>query len=366
MDCRDAARVFREWAQREGFLAATAEALPLTATAEELALIAATDAAKQTLRAKQVQLVGFNPAAAQVIVFMRLQPPAPKVVNRLPQAVGPFAIKYRQGVPNPIGNAPAAAYGAPPYTVRATGHARRYTCGSSISLGNFPSAGTLGCLVRDAAGGLFGLSNNHVSGGCSFAGVGMPVVAPGICDVHPGSIDVLTVGRHARSLPMVLGLPDVVDISANRDAAMFEVRNADALTSFQGSAYDTPAETAELVAGIQVEKVGRTTGHTAGVVLSEVYGPVNIFYQAPQYDFSGYVYFEHMFTVAGTASIFADGGDSGSLVTTVGADGIRRAVGIVVGVTTDGSSPGGKNTLILPIVPILNQLGVSLVSGFNL
>lgn len=365
MNCEDSARVFRDWAQIEGLLAPTAPPLALSANAAELALVVATEAAKQLLRSKQVQFVGFNPAASQIFVFMRLQPPAPKAVARLPQAIGEFAIKYRQGVPHPIGNVPAAAYGAPPYTVRQSATGQRYTCGSSISLGNFASAGTLGCLVRDAAGVMFGLSNNHVSGGCSFAGVGMPVVAPGICDVHPGSIDVLTLGRHARSLPMVLGWPDVVDISANRDAAMFTVRNADSLTSYQGGFYDTPAEAIPLAAGIQVEKVGRTTGHTAGTVVTEIFGPVNIMYRAPQYEFSGFVFFEHLFSVAGTTSVFADEGDSGSLVTTVGADGVRRAVGIVVGVTTDGSSPGGKSALILPIVPILGQLGVSLVSGHN-
>lgn len=366
MNCEDAARLFRNWAQVEGLLAPTAPPLVLSAKPDELALVIATEAAKQMLRSKQVQFVGFNPAASQIVVFLRLQPPAPKAVARLPQAIGDFAIKYRQGVPHPIGNVPAAAYGASPYTVRnsATG-GTRYTCGSSISLGNFASAGTLGCLVCDAAGVKFGLSNNHVSGGCSFAGIGMPIVAPGICDVHPGSIDVLTLGRHARSLPMISGWPDVVDISANRDAAMFTVGNADLLTSFQGSFYDTPAETTALVAGIQVEKVGRTTGHTIGTVVTEIFGPVNIMYRAPQYEFSGLVFFEHMFSVAGITSVFADEGDSGSLVTTVDADGVRRAVGIVVGITTDGSSPGGKNALILPIEPILAQLGVSLLSGHN-
>jgi hypothetical protein len=56
----------------------------------------------------------------------------------------------------------------------------RITCGSSISVGNNREAGTIGALLRDKQGQLYGLSCNHVTGGCSNARVGLPIVAPGI------------------------------------------------------------------------------------------------------------------------------------------------------------------------------------------
>lgn len=65
----------------------------------------------------------------------------------------------------------------------------RYPCGSSISIGNIIGAGTLTALVEDDDGKLLGLSCNHVTGLCNNTAREMPIVAPGILDVPPRSLD---------------------------------------------------------------------------------------------------------------------------------------------------------------------------------
>src|SRR5271156_3688862 len=121
-----------------------------------------------------------------------------KLLASIPASVDDVAITYRQGVQTPIGGTPSVPFGAPPFVVRNSPAGDRYTCGSSISVGNFRDAGTLGCLVRDGAGVLYGLSNNHVTGSCSFAGVGLPILAPGVYDVAPNSLPPFTLGFHHR------------------------------------------------------------------------------------------------------------------------------------------------------------------------
>jgi hypothetical protein len=100
-------------------------------------------------------------------------------------------------------------------------------------------------------------------------------------------------------------------------------------------------------------------------VISQVYGANHVFYQAQLYNFSGAVFFDPLFAIAGNTVQFSDQGDSGSLITTTDLVGNRTAVGIVVGSMNDGNASGGKSTLALPIEPILAALGVTLVSGHH-
>lgn len=366
MEARAAAKAFHDWAISEGLMSE-----PVTSsgsTADEIALVQpVTDKGKQLLRTKQVHAVGFDDDANRVVVFTRrAAPSAKKALAALPDHVDDVAIQYRQGMTTSIGSEPTAPFGSPPFTIRVNGAHHRYTCGSSISAGNARDAGTMGCLVQNAAGEIFGLSNNHVSGSCSFAGVGLPILAPGVIDVAPNSLNPFTIGLHHMSLPLVTGAPDNVDHKANRDAAIFRVVDSTVVSSFQGDAYDTPSDTAPIKAGMVVEKFGRTTGLTKGRVISEIFGAHPIQYNAQQYLFSGIVCFEPAFAIVGNATVFSENGDSGSLVTTVDpTTGIRLAVAIVVGGMQDGSAPGKRTTIALPIEPVLAGFGVSLVTGHN-
>jgi hypothetical protein len=361
-----AARVFFEWASSEG-LVPDKPLQDKQSTDAEFALVTPkTDPGIALLRSKQIEAVAFNDQTQQISVFTkRVAPKSKRHLALLPNRVDDVTIKYRQGVQEPIGGLPSSPHGGPAFVVRPAGGSNRYTCGSSISVGNYRDAGTIGCLVRDANGSLFGLTNNHVSGGCNFAGVGLPIVAPGIYDVVPNGLNPFTLGLHVRSLTMVPGSADNIDPTLNYDAAIFRISDQSMVTSFQRDVYDTPAGDVPLLPNMIVEKVGRTTGHTQGRVVGQIFGAHSVRYSAPLYAFNGDVFFEPVFAITGTVDVFSDNGDSGSLITTLDQNGQRFAVGIVVGGMNDGSAPGGKTTIALPIQPILAGLGVTLVSGHN-
>lgn len=323
-----------------------------------------TFAAIATLRQKQIRFVGVNPSAAEITVFLHRSAPSAKVLSTLPHQCDGYALKYRQGNPDPVNPANIAEANVT-CAIHASHGNSFYTCGSSISVGNARSAGTLGCLLRDAAGQIFGLSNNHVTGSCNYAPTGLPIVAPGVLDVGPTNPAPFTLGFHRSQLQMMMGDPTIVDATLNQDAAIFSVVPNGPVSSMQQSYYDTPSTTLPLQPGMNVEKVGRSSERTSGVVLSEIIGATAISYSAPHYGFSGQVYFEPMFLVHGIGDRFSEQGDSGALVTHVDADGARHAVGIVVAGADDSGAPGGKLSLILPIQPILTSFGLQLVTGHN-
>lgn len=367
MQACDAADVFQRWATVEGMFAeTTGSKVPAISSVEVSLIKPINDAGKNLLRSKRVQAVAFNDVNPSVIVLLRKAAPSLRRMGIMPAEVDNVPIYYRQGVQSPIGDETASPQGSPIYIVRSVGALQHYTCGSSISVGNWRDAGTLGCLVRDAKGDLFGLSNNHISGSCSFAGVGLPIVAPGIVDVAPNALPPFTLGFHETSLPLIAGSVDNVDHTKNLDAAIFRIRDSSQVSSYQGDAYDTPSTAAPLGADMIVEKVGRTTGHTLGKVIAQMNGPYSFPYSAALYDFAGRIFFDGVFAIAGSTGLFSDAGDSGSLITSTDAAGQRIAVGIVVGGMVDGKAPGGKLTMALSIDRILKELNVSLVCGHNI
>lgn len=316
------------------------------------------------LRARQVRFVTIDSVAQRISVFLRRASPTAKELKGLPASCNGFALRYHQGNPETVSSANVAEASSA-CAMHHVGGQDYYTCGSSISVGNNREAGTLGCLVRDAAGQLFGLTNNHVSGACSYAPAGLPVIAPGILDVSATNPHPFTVGVHARQLPMHVGDPSSIDHTENSDAALFQILDPSRISSMQRGHYDTPSSILDMIPGMQIQKVGRSTDLKSGVVLGEVIGAASISYAAGQYGFSGAVYFEPLWVVHGIGDLFSDSGDSGSLVTHVDSNGDRHAVGIVVAGCVDNSAPGNKRSLVLPLRSILNRLNVELVSNHN-
>jgi hypothetical protein len=365
MEAAAAAKNFHDCAATEGLMP-DGPVKPVSSTPDEFAHIEPlADAAKQILRRRAVLGIIFDQVNGAVVVLTKLAKPTKKQLTLLPNHIDDVSISYRQGSPTPIGGEPPRPFGNPPFVVRQVGGLDRYACGSSVSQGNSRDAGTMGCLVRDADGALYGLSNNHVTGGCSHAGVGLPILAPGVLDVMPASEDPFTIGYHERALDMMVGTPDNTNPANNLDAAIFKIADDAQVTSYQGLAYDTPTTTGAVVAGTTVEKVGRTTGHTQGTVVGQYYGGLSILYDMEIHHFRGRVFFEPVFVVKGKSGTFADSGDSGALVTMTDGPGQRDAIGIVVGGMVDRDAPGGVLTFILPITSILQKLGVALVSGHN-
>jgi hypothetical protein len=363
-DIRTTALQFLYWARNHGLLALDAyfpgEALDSPSFGDEPVGVAALG----VLRARQIRFVTIDSVTNRISVFLRRASPSIKELKELPKYCNGFSLNYHQGNPETV-EAANVAEATSTCAMHENGGARFYTCGSSISVGNNREAGTLGCLVRDDTGQLFGLSNNHVSGACSYAPTGLPVIAPGILDVSPTNPHPFTLGIHTRQLPMHVGDPSSIDHTQNSDAALFQIINPDAISSMQRKHYDTPNSVTNLEARMEVQKVGRTTGLKTGVVMGQIVGASAIYYAAGQYGFSGTVYFEPLWVVHGVGDVFSEAGDSGSLVTHVDAAGVRHAVGIVVGGCADNSAPGGKRSLILPLLSILNQFNVELVANHN-
>lgn len=317
------------------------------------------------LRQKQIRFVGIDETAQSITVYLHKATPSDRMMRDLPATADGHALRFRQGNPETVSPG-AVSEATSTCALHFKNNAHYYTCGSSVSVGNARLAGTLGCLLRDPiTGEMFGLSNNHVTGGCNYAPIGLPIVVPGIMDVTPDNPLPMTIGTHARQLPMLMGDPSQVNSALNRDAAVFKLINTDALSSMQQNHYDTPSAHLPLAVGMEVQKVGRTSELTHGIVQAQVLGPLAIGYAAPHYNFNGSIFFDPLFVVHGIGDRFSDGGDSGSLLTHVDAAGKRYAVGIVIGGCADNSAPGQKLSLVAPIEPILAEFALELVSGHN-
>ena len=248
----------------------------------------------------------------------------------------------------------------------------RIACGSSVGIGNQRNAGTLTALARQEGNGetLFGLSCNHVVGGCNTALPGTPIVVPGIQDVSADYPEVTIVGTHNSAARMSQGLPTVSDITDNSDLACFELdRTGRArLSSQQGTgpdAYDTPTKFAGAIEPeLAVKKWGRSTGFTTGRVATVLTEPEPVEYNVISYygpqqsqSFKGTIYFPQVYELIGSAARpFSLGGDSGALVVTH--DDSPEVVGVIIAGSPD-------KTLVLPLQPMLAQLKLMLASGVN-
>lgn len=307
------------------------------------------------LRKKLISLVAIKRRENKILIFTTKK--ITVVEERLlPKAFGGVEVEFLHGgvpVAQSLPNLGVA------YFQSSTG---AYCCGSSIHPARHIGAGTMGALVRDSHGTIFGLTNNHVSGDCNFSDLDTQILAPGHIDIQPGGIDPFTIGYHTATLPMVSGSPDNVNATDNSDAAIFRIKDAGQVSSMQGVYHDTPTKTVPLMDGMLVDKVGRTTGHRQGRVLAQVVG-----FEPCQYSINylnggkTIVYFDSSFIVFETPGQgrFCEPGDSGSLVTTTH-ENERKAGGLLYAGNTEGY------TFVLPIEPILSNLGVSLISGHNL
>lgn len=317
--------------------------------------LAITSQAERKFRIKGISYVGFNEANEELVIITDKKltkadlETVPSTINEL------IKVSYIYGA-EAQASPPVNSKVRYPYFCTAAG---KYACGSSIHPARFVGAGTMGALVATDSGELFGLSNNHVSGLCNFSLEGEKILAPGHLDIASNGIDPFTVGYHHQSLTFTPGDPYNIDISENSDAAIFKISNVNLMSSMQGIYYDTPHTTIEPRANLYVEKVGRTTGHTEGIVRAKIITPFGVGYNVPSVG-NTVTYFTGIYLIVSATggSSFSEPGDSGSLaVGTV--DGEKYSVGLVFA----GDNRG--NSYILPIQPILTKLGVNLVSSYN-
>jgi hypothetical protein len=312
---------------------------------------------KQTLMRRAINLVGYNEEEKKVIIFTHTK------LNKGEREKMPFHVAQGVTIEYHVGGVASVRGGVPapginyPYFLKDGA----ICCGSSIHPVNCLGAGTLGALVKDGSGKFYGLSNNHVTGACNCAPPGLPILCPGPIDANEDSISPFTIGRHTRLLPINEGTPENIDVSKNWDAAVFEIEDAAEVSSMQGEVCDTPSVVSMPTGGMRVEKVGRTTGLTSGTVVAMVATPLPVGYTIREYGVSKTVYFEEVAIVFGDGELpFSRGGDSGSLVMGYAPDGTRQAVGLVF-----AGNEQKRQSFILPLPPILDQLDVDLVYGHN-
>jgi len=248
-------------------------------------------------------------------------------------------------------------------------HKEAICCGSSIGLGNLRNAGTMTALAHDDGGTIYGLSCNHVVGGCSIAQPGTPVVSPGIQDVSTEYNQITVIGEYNQPAKMSQGIPSVTPTHLNRDLACFIIRDTNLVSSLQGSgneSYDTPTEFARIRNDLPVKKWGRSTGLTRGIISSirKTQAPEPIEYNVVCYygptssqSFKGTVYFDEIYEVIPFGSPFSLGGDSGALVVTDTKK--PKIVGIVI-------AGDKQKSILLPLKYALKELKLKLVSKHNL
>ena len=251
--------------------------------------------------------------------------------------------EHVRGLPDHLDDVPVSTAVTGQFHVRQadpTSRARPAPMGFSVGHPDI-TAGTLGARVTDGTS-VFILSNNHVLANSNDATIGDSALQPGAFDGGSEPDDVIGT------------LYDFEEISFSEDnvmdAAIALVDAADVSGSTpDGVSYGFPSTTVDSASvGMDVQKYGRTTGHTHGTV-AETNVTVSVC-------FAGFIFctqsatFVSQFTV--TPGDFSDGGDSGSLI-----------------VTEDGNHPVGllfagsdTRTIANPIDAVLKRFGVTIDS----
>jgi hypothetical protein len=352
---REAAAQFKIWAAKNGMLGGD-RIIEDRETELDRALVGERRAAAaDILQRRHITFIGSNEETNEVVVYTNTRV-LQKELGALPEVIGDTKVTYLKAASATITGRPTPSMGVPPHHL----HGDRYTCGSSIYIGNMIGAGTLGALVRGADNILYGLSNNHVTGGCNYAEPALPIIAPGALDVKAGGLDPFTIGHHFQCMPFVDGAELNVDAYSNLDAAIFRIKDEDIVSSMQRSIYDTPGLVMEPSDNMEVQKVGRTTGITQGRIRAMSAGAEDVEYFIEETGVKKVVFFEPMFIVTGSPNAFAEMGDSGSLITHLSSDGNRYAIGIVIAVSKDGVL-----TYATPIRKVLEYFHVVLVGGHH-
>lgn len=211
-----------------------------------------------------------------------------------------------------------------------------------ISVGHYKvTAGTIGCFVQDKKGSVSILSNNHILANTNNAFWGDPILQPGPLDGGRYMIDHIAKLTHfvplefSRTNNMDAAIAKVVD-EIDISTAIGEYKN---ITGIAAPTYKQ-----------KVEKYGRTTGHTTGIITTR-----NLDLQV---DFEGkLIDFEDQFEIKGGIKNgkrikFCLGGDSGSLI-------LEKGTGKAVGLLFAGAEDG--RTFATPISDVLDAFSVKIL-----
>lgn len=207
------------------------------------------------------------------------------------------------------------------------------------------TAGTIGARVTDG-GRVFALSNNHVFAANNGGREGDNLLQPGSLDGGRDPDDAFATLYDFEPIRFC----SVASCKYNRiDAALALTTPEDLGAATPDGGYGSPRPwTVEADIGMAVQKYGRTTGHTEGVI-SGIHAILDVNYR------TGVARFEDQIVISGRG--FSAGGDSGSLIVTKGtllSD--RRPVGLLFAGT-------GTTTVANPIDEVLERFGVGVDGG---
>jgi hypothetical protein len=209
------------------------------------------------------------------------------------------------------------------------------------------SAGTLGGFVRTASG-LAILSNNHVLAAGDAAALGDPVLQPGPADGGAPGDRVATLTAFQRFCSDAPNLVDaaVAALDPGIAAAPGDLPGGPLLGAVPAGLDIDPEET--------VEKVGRTTGHTRGLVTA-----VEVDGVAVQYD-DALHRFDDQIEIQGSGGGFSAGGDSGSVIWR---SRDRAPLALLFAGSSTGDAQGGGVTFANPLATVLGSLDVAWVAS---
>jgi hypothetical protein len=216
---------------------------------------------------------------------------------------------------------------------------------------DFCCSGTLGAVVRDAAGNRYILSNNHVIANTNNGRPGQPIGQPGLIDANCRVARAEPVAQLTRFVTILFGGGQRNKV----DAAIARV--IPGRVSNVGRILDIgrPGPPIAPRLGMRVKKSGRTTGKTVGRIIA-----VNATVRVEMPDFCGdergrIARFVQQIVVETTTNRrFTDSGDSGSLIVTRQSS-CPRSVGLLFAADEDGVAIGNR------IQNVLSALNVSIV-----
>jgi hypothetical protein len=232
---------------------------------------------------------------------------------------------------------------------------RPLVMGSSTSPANAGYSGTLGFFARNEQGKVVMVSNNHVLANVNSFPKGTRIVQQADGDGGRSPQDeVATLDNY---IPIQFGgVPNAVDAAtAVLDEVAFDAKNVYGNTPPPTTLgrFNKAGGGAPVLPTLPVQKTGRTTGHTLGVVRA-----INVNNYVVNMGVSGKARFDGQMTFevpSGVSRPFSRPGDSGSLIL----DMELRPVALLFA----GSSSGGNGNLGItagnPISSVLSQLGVS-------
>jgi hypothetical protein len=215
------------------------------------------------------------------------------------------------------------------------------------SVGRTDNAGTFGALVTDGTK-YYVLSNSHVLANSGNGRRGDPILYPGGVDGGTDPQDRLA--KLSKFVKLVIGGEEVnlmdAAIAEILPARLKELRATLAKGVRLEPGINTPRR------GMKIVKVGRTTGKTLGEVL-DVHFQFKIKY--PDHNRQEVGFIKQVFCTR-----YTEQGDSGALV-------IDQATGQAVGLHFCGQADakGRVGSVFSPLGPILEELGVELVTALN-